>query len=224
MTELAVRIDAVGDDIEKFEDKLRQWLNDNSEKYLLYVEIGEQTKKLHYQGIVELDLKKKGIDAWRKNLKDMMKEFLEQEDVDKRRNRHSLTQIKCENYRAYISKDKECFICKGYDEEYIKKWESVGYKKNKGKAKTFAEDLYQGFVEKYVKVYQNCYGKQQAEFSIRELYEFLVQQFCDRTKVFDMFILKRFAHLIEKKIHLEYEGNREAYEYFVDKLMDKHNE
>lgn len=194
---LAVRVDAITEDTKSI---FQSWLEANSTKFLIYEEIGDVTKKLHYQGVVQLDLEAKSIDAWRKNIKDLIRPT--------GKNQHSLATIKKDKYVIYITKDKKKVCWSGFTDEEIAELESQSYKKGTGHGKeNFAERLYQKCNNELVRFYMEVDGKKYMKPIDRcKLVTLIIKEFCGNTKVFDRNVIGRFATMIENKLLIEHAG------------------
>lgn len=209
---LAIRVDAIS---EATKDLLESWLKEHSSKYLIYEEIGAMTKKLHYQGCVELDLGIKNIDAWRKNVKDLIKPT--------EKNQYSLAKIKkAGKYLVYITKDKKKIISSGYTDEEIEHLESQSYPKDDRSKQSFTEKLYQKVKEELVDYYMNYNGKKIMKALDRsKLVKMVIKEFCNNTKVFDRMVIMRCATMIENKLLLESIGdvNDELVQKIVEDMI-----
>lgn len=195
---LCVRVDHVHDDTKTV---FQSWLRQNSTKYLVYEELGATTQKLHYQGVVQLDLSVKNLHAWSKNIKDMIKVT--------GKNQYSLTKMKSSKYLIYITKDKKKVCSDGFTDEEIGDLESQSYsKETKGGSKeTYAERLYEQCKSLISYDIRPDGSKELLPINRSKLVTMVVTQFCKDTKVFDRGVLTRFCMLIENKLMLEY-GNQ----------------
>ncbi|MEO5351388.1 MAG: hypothetical protein H7836_17365 [Magnetococcus sp. YQC-3] len=106
-------------------------------KYLVYREVSAVTKKLHYQGIVEIEEKTRSSHrmSWCNTFRDYSKG-------------HKSTAIvkKLDEYMIYITKDKDKVLSKGYTDEEIEELQSKSYKKKTGRAPR-PNDLYDIYME-----------------------------------------------------------------------------
>lgn len=200
MQELAIRVDAVRNttlaDVTK-------WIQDVSMKCYLYEEVGSETQKVHYQGVIELDLSVKSIDSWRKNLKDIVKPT--------GKNQHSLAMIKKPEYKVYCTKDKKRVLQLGYDDNELALYESQSYVKvsdtSDERKTTFAEKMYADVVRDIVRFKVDVLGnKEMIAIDERKLMRYIVEYMCKHTKVYDRFVVVRFFHLIRDKLYMEYCG------------------
>lgn len=185
-----------------FQD-VTKWVRDVSMKCYLYEEVGSETKKVHYQGVIELDLSVKSIDAWRKNLKDIVKPT--------GKNQHSLTMIKKPEYKVYCTKDKKRAFQLGYTDEELALYESQSYAKvsdtSDERKMTFAERMYADVVKDIVRFRVDVLGnREMLAVDERKLMRYIVEYMCKHTKVYDKFVVVRFFHMIRDKLYMEYLG------------------
>lgn len=200
MEELAIRIDAVRDTT--LED-VKKWVREVTGKCYLYEELGGETKKVHYQGVIGLDLSVKSIDAWRKNLKDVVKPT--------GKNQHSLTMIKKPEYKVYCTKDKKRVFQLGYTDEELLEYENASYSKvsdtSDEKKMPFADKMYKDVVRDIVRFRIDVLGnKEMIAVDERKLMRYIVEYMCKHTKVHDKFVVVRFFHLMRNKLYMEYFG------------------
>jgi len=206
----AIRVDCVRDTTL---EHLGEWLAKHSPKYFLYEELGEKTGKVHYQGVVDLDLKVKDITVWRQHLKDMLK--------SDKKNAYSLAIIKKSNYYIYCTKDKKMVLVKGYTQEYLKECESLSYNKS---SQTFAAKLYEA-CKPLVRTEVNVLGKKVMKpIDTHELIKKVCEMFSEETKIFDKFIIVRFVTMIEHKLNEEFgnsQGNLSLYDQIHNIILNK---
>lgn len=197
METLALRVDRLG---ENTLTVLEEWLLRHSPKYYLYEEVGDKTGKVHYQGVCDLDLKDKPIKNWRQSIRDLLN--------PQYKNAYSLAYIKKSNYFIYATKDKKMVLNKGYSEEYLKELEEQSYTKS---AQTFAKSLYAKCKEVCCKMVMRPDGRKcMAPINTHDLIKTICDYFADETKVFDKFVIVRFATMIEYKLnrdHLRLDDN-----------------
>lgn len=223
---LTIRFDSFKPEWEmEIQEKLCEWLDSNSTQYLVSHEISSEGKP-HFQGIMYLDLTVKSIDAWRKNIKDLQKHWINQLETESKRNRHSVAVVEDEdNYIAYVTKDKDIRMVKGFTEEQVAAYMAKSYTKQpkgrKRKAATFAAMLYEEYVEKHARFEIDVQGnKIPKEIDMSILVEFVMDSFSKNTKVFDDFIIIRFVKMIEYKLYQEF-GRNDLKEYLINKLIYK---
>lgn len=208
----------------EIQEKLCEWLDSNSPQYLVSHEISDEGKP-HFQGIMYLDLSVKSIDAWRKNIKDMQRYWINQLEDQSKRNRHSVALVDDEeSYIPYVTKDKDIRMFKGFTQEQVDSYMAKSYKKPpKGRKKkaTFAQELYDGYIDKHAKFDIDVQGnKIPKEIDMTVLVTYVMDSFSKNTKVFDDFIIIRFVKLIEYKFYEEY-GRNDLKNYLVNKLINK---
>lgn len=138
-----IRIDAKEGEDENGQDstknRLLAFLNDN--RYtacLVYRELSSEVKKLHYQGVIEVDEKDVSWhkERWSRLFKDYTK------------GQKSTALMKKDNYEIYVTKDKDQVYTKGYTEEFIKELESRSYTKEV-RAKTDYFDRFKKWLWEY---------------------------------------------------------------------------
>jgi len=119
-----IRIDAKVDEVEDSTDstmnRLIRFLDDTRyTSCLVYREVSSEIKKLHYQGVLEVDEKDTGWhrERWCRLFSDYKK------------GSKSSALMKKDQYEVYITKDKDQIYMRGYTEEYIKELESKSYTK-----------------------------------------------------------------------------------------------
>lgn len=114
-----IRLDVLFED--EFDKDLLTKYVDKYEKYLVYEEVSNKTKKLHYQGIVWVtDLK--AFNAAKTRFTTMFKE------THPRSNR-SMAPVRKDNYEVYITKDLKKVMSRGYTDEEIERLQSQSYSK-----------------------------------------------------------------------------------------------
>lgn len=193
---LAIRVDVV---CPQTRDNFSKWLTENSTRFLIYLEKGSATGKEHFQGAVELDLSLKSIDAWRKNIKDMLK--------PPGKNQYSLATIKKDSYLSYIAKDKNKAFSMGFSDEEVDNFEEQSYPKEQKGRLTFTEGLYERAKKELATYYMDVTGTKHMNPIPRwKLAEFLIREFCKINKPFDKCVLVRFATMIENKLLIELTG------------------
>lgn len=151
MVKYTIRIDAkyVGDNNDILED---EWLPDSTRNrlvkfleegsrytaYLVYREIAVETKKVHYQGVIEVDTKDAEWhrERWCRLFKDYPK------------GKKSSAIMKKFNYETYITKDKDKVCVKGYTPEFIKSLEDASYSKEE-KTKRDYFDRFKSWIWNY---------------------------------------------------------------------------
>lgn len=135
MTKYTIRIDEQGDDTL---DRLKAFLDhDRYIRYLVYREIADITKKVHYQGFVEFpdEYISWHTGRWSLRFKDFPK------------GKKSSALVKKDNYMIYITKDKDLVLSKGCTEDFINTLETQSYHKV---PQVIKKDYYQMFFE-YIK-------------------------------------------------------------------------
>lgn len=131
MTKYTIRIDDNGVDTY---DRLKDFLDhDRYVRYLIYREVSDKTKKLHYQGFVEIsdDFVSWHTGRWCTKFKDYSK------------GKKSSTVVKKDNYMIYISKDKDLVFSKGCTQDFIDSLQSQSYKKTEKKK----DDIFSRFLQ-----------------------------------------------------------------------------
>lgn len=140
-----IRIDAkeVDEEYEEAQDstknRLLAFLNDD--RYtacMIYREYSSVVKKLHYQGVIELD--EKDVSWHKERWSRMFKDFP--------KGKKSTALMKKDNYEVYITKDKDRVYAKGYTEEFIKELESKSYTKEQ-RVKTDYFDRFKNWLWEY---------------------------------------------------------------------------
>lgn len=104
--------DATNDLVLKYVDKY--------DKYLVYYEIADITKKGHYQGIVWVNDEKEYS---------AMKVRFSSTFPEHKASSKSMAKVKTDNYETYITKDGDLRFNKGYSMDEIEKLASKSYKK-----------------------------------------------------------------------------------------------
>jgi len=119
MIKVTIRLDDIGDGTS---ETLRTFLN-HYDKYLVYQEIAEKTKKLHFQGVIYvLDVKAYG--AMKTRFSTVFKAWT--------RGMKSMALVKKDAYEVYITKDGNMFASKGFTEAEIQRLEVQSYPKEEG--------------------------------------------------------------------------------------------
>lgn len=111
--------------------KFLEWEHYNA--YLVYREYGDDTGKLHYQGFVEFD--SSHLSAHKERFSRLFKDYP--------KGKKSSAIMKKEQYKVYITKDKDRILSKGYTEGWIQELETQSYKKDE----TVKKDYYDRFYE-----------------------------------------------------------------------------
>lgn len=184
--DMTIRVDVV--DASSFQC-MKEWLEKHSEKYLIALEVGKDTGKLHYQGIVELDLGAKSRDTWAKSLKDAVPRT--------KANQYSLTHVKnLDVWRAYICKQNDIKLQVGYTDEEVEKFKEASFDPEKRSKKPAAQTYLEYMGEKLYR-FTDLQGKKHYNVS-REIciYETLAW-FKDNCKIHDDYIIARFVNLAE---------------------------
>lgn len=114
---VTIRVDIIGDGTYEAMDKFLS----KYEKYLVYEEESDKTKKLHYQGIIWLPDSK---------AHNAIKNRFSNHFSDWTRGQKSMALVRKEQYEIYITKDKKRVWSKGYTQEEIEQLESQSYHKN----------------------------------------------------------------------------------------------
>lgn len=102
---------------------------ENYDKYLVYFEISQKTKKPHWQGVIDFpDMKTQ------KAAKTRLTTMFPEHTTGKK----SMTSVKKDTYEVYISKDGDLFASAGYTQQEIEAYASKSYSKPdaSGDAKT----------------------------------------------------------------------------------------
>lgn len=220
MQSLAIRFDACRDGV--FND-VCEWIKDKSKRCYMYEEEGDMTGKVHYQGVIDLVVDDDNtIAKWGKRFKSVVK--------PPGKNQYSLTAIRTDNYKVYVTKDKKRVIQIGYSDEELEELEAKSYPKGtakQAKGKTFAQALFDECVEKFVRyetelVYPDLANSSRRTLRLideREVAIHVTKYFCKYTKVFDKFIIRKFVRMIIEKIHIEY-GSGEPTMSFIDSVLE----
>lgn len=108
-------------------EMLKKYLSKYS-KYLVYEEIADKTLKVHYQGIVRFDSEE---DA--KNEKQRFYDMFRKHPKGSK----SMAKVNKKTYEVYITKDKNCYVSKGYTQDDIDALESMSYPKKKKRESWF---------------------------------------------------------------------------------------
>lgn len=119
--EFTIRLDVI-DDTDA--DQLRKYL-DKYSKYLVYEEVSDKTKKLHYQGIIIVEDDKE-YNAAKVRFTSMF--------PNHKGGKKSMAKVKKDSYAVYITKDGNKFASRGYTDEDIQLLQSKSYKKTETKA------------------------------------------------------------------------------------------
>lgn len=121
MMDLTIRLDHVGD---TDPETLKKFLS-RYPKYLVYEEIADKTKKLHYQGIIKIDDKSQ-YNAIKQRFYDMFPSH--------KGGLKSMAIARKKSYEVYITKDGKVFASQGYTTEEIEALEAQSYKVGDGQS------------------------------------------------------------------------------------------
>lgn len=119
MVNYTIRIDDNG--IDTLQRLISFLKHDRYTKCLVYREVATVTKKLHYQGFVEMDESAVGCHKtmWSTSFKDHPG------------SKKSSAIVKKDEYLVYVTKDKDLVFSKGCTDDFINKLETQSYKKEK---------------------------------------------------------------------------------------------
>lgn len=188
--DMTIRVDVV--DASSFEC-MKTWLEKHSTRYLIALEVGSETGKMHYQGIVELDLAAKNRDAWAKSLKDAVPRT--------KANQYSLTHVKkLEVWRAYVCKQNDIKLQVGYTDDEVKAYKEASFDPDAKKGKK-ATDGYLEYMEKALYRGIDVLRNKKYELDLEIIIRHTLLWFKKHTKVNDNFIIMRFVHLCQLTLH-----------------------
>lgn len=134
-------------------------------KYLVYREVSDVTKKLHYQGIV--DIEEKTLSSHRMSWCHTFSDYSKG---------HKSTAIvkKLDEYMIYITKDKDKVLSKGFTDEEIEELQSKSYKKIDRAPRP--KDLYDTYMEYLLEQPDVDTKKYDLRWMSDKLYELLSEQ------------------------------------------------
>lgn len=167
---------------------LSNYLDSIDASFVVYEEIADKTKKVHFQGYIECT----------QETYEVYKEaFLVCFRKTHSRYQRSFTVVrKVESYMKYVAKDKKLFKSKGFTEQHIKEQEEKSYKKNEKKL-TFQEVVDEWWnVVKPKYVWRNDYTIWDVNKMYKMLRIELVDQFKTLKKLWDLPIIERYCNYL----------------------------
>lgn len=177
MVKYTIRVDKIKDDTLESIKKFLE--HDRYTRYLVYEEIADETKKIHYQGFVEFD---DNLVGWHQER--WSRHFKEYKQGSK-----SSAQVKKDEYLIYITKDKKKVLSKGCTDDFINTLETQSYHKvltPQTKQKKQNYDFVKGYLEAMKRVPTD---------DRESLAEQSIEYFKEHSKIFDKFIIRRFVNL-----------------------------
>lgn len=184
--EMTIRVDVVNEDSFPC---MKTWLEKHSKKYLIALEIGKETGKLHYQGIVSLDLGAKSRDTWAKSLKDAVPRT--------KANQYSLTHVKkLDVWLAYICKQGDIKLQVGYTDEEVAQFKEASFDPDTKNKKPAAQTYIEYMGEKLYR-FTDLQGKKHYNVSREICIYHTLEWFKINCKINDDYIVARFVHLAE---------------------------
>lgn len=136
---MTVRLDELSDqDLVHLEEVLAPY-----EKYVVYREIADVTRKPHFQGYVAC--------GTGDNAKEAKQRFVDMFRSTHKPSQRSFNQVrKIEKYMRYVAKDKDLVLRKGVTDEHIEQCERESFKKKDKLAEgNMVQRCYQTYVEEY---------------------------------------------------------------------------
>lgn len=183
-----VRLDKVAEDDAS---RLHAFLDSLDTKIVVYEEVADITKKIHWQGYIE---------CTQESYEVYKEAFLEIFRPTHSRYQRSFTVVrKVETYMIYVAKDKNLFYSKGVTEEELKEKEDASYKKKKRTA--FMTVVKAWWVSEPKQRYQLRAKIDDSVWDLHNLYQDLRDELAEHfnlyEKVWDLPITERYVnHLI----------------------------
>lgn len=187
MIKSTIRLDVLG---ESTEDRLESFLT-RYEKYLIYEEVADKTKKIHYQGVIYVN-DDKAYGAMKTRFCTHFKEWP--------KGTKSMALVKKDTYEVYISKDKNPKYVKNFSDEDIKDLQDKSYKKDKKDNGTLIENVEKAF-DQYLIDRKHARGDfiVDKHLTINDIEEFLVKQFFDMKKHWDTGVIAKYRNYLHYK-------------------------
>lgn len=211
MTAYAIRVDFIGTDMHERMDKFLSIYD----RYLVYEEVGTETGKLHYQGVVyhagsETAIRTRWTEC-----------FPSDPWEAKRAKKKSCTKVRSEKYEIYITKENNIQFKKGYTEEEINNLYKQSYKKEKEDIikkvdkPTFQAIVVARFDEAVAKIGTENWviGPRKIsrvqDITRDSLIDWLVDTFACLRKLWDTPVIVKYANFLHYRI--DPEGHKQAF-------------
>lgn len=197
-----IRLDKISEDDAS---RLHAFLDGIDTKIVVYEEVADITKKIHWQGYIECT----------QDTYEVYKEaFLEVFRPTHNRYQRSFTVVrKVETYMIYVAKDKKLFYSKKVTEEELKEKEDASYKKKKASFQDIVEDWWILNQSKYFMMY----NVNSTIWDVNEMYKKLridlVNQFKCLKRIWDLPVIEKYCNyllndIVPADLLLKYLDNR----------------
>lgn len=186
-TAYAIRVDIIGD-MDTY-GRMERFLS-VFDKYLVYEEVADETKKLHLQGIIWTDRSDSAIRTrWTEHYPSDPWEA-------KYAKKKSCAKVREDSYEIYITKDGNLKYNKNYTEEEIKLLQEKSYKKEDKKEKKKNTIFFEIVMEKWNE--SRMKDKLKGGRGDRDdIIKWLLKEFHGLRKLWDTPILIRYANYLE---------------------------